>query len=119
MRPYFILAPHDDAAGALADMGVMDASPRQVFLSIAGMVAVITSVLVGSFVGLLLATLAWPLAVTASVGVVAFLVSVVLHQRYQWRHWIHLGRVLPARFPSHPESPRERRSHAAASSPGA
>jgi predicted small integral membrane protein len=99
MRPYFILSSHDDVEGTLADMGVMHSSGWQGFFSLAGMVAMITSVLAGSFVGLLLAAFSLPLVVTVSAGVVAFLVSVGLHQLYQWRNWLRLGRDLPARFP--------------------
>src|SRR6266516_1031599 len=102
MQPYFILSSHDDIEGTLADMGVMNSSRWQVFFSIAGMVAIITSVLAGSFVGLLLAAFSLPLVVTTGAGVVTFLVSVGLHQRYQWRQWLQLGRGLPALFPSQP-----------------
>ena len=99
MQPYFILSAHDDVEGTLTDMGVMHSSGWQGFFSLAGMVAVITSVLAGSLVGLLLAAFGLPLAVTVSAGVVAFLVSVGLHQLYQWRNWLRLGRDLSARFP--------------------
>jgi uncharacterized protein involved in exopolysaccharide biosynthesis len=68
----------------------------------AGMMAVINSVLAGSFVGLLLSAFTLPLAVTTSAGVVAFLVSVSLHQRYQWRKWVVLDRNQPVLFPSQP-----------------
>ncbi len=64
------------------------------------MMAVINSVLAASFVGLLLAAFTLPLVVTTSAGVVTFLVSVGLHQRYQWRQWMCLGRHLPVLFPS-------------------
>ncbi len=102
MQPYFILSSHDDPGGKLEDLGVMHPSRWQVFFSMAGMVAMITSVLAGSFVGLLLAAFTLPLAVTTSAGVVTFLVSISLHQRYQWRQWMQLGRDLPAVFPSQP-----------------
>lgn len=99
MRPYFTLSSYDDVEGTLADMGVMHSSRWQGFFSLAGMIAVITSVLSGSFVGLLLAVFSLPLALTVCMGVVTFLVSVGLHQLYQWRNWLRLGRDLPARFP--------------------
>ena len=66
----------------------------------AGMMAVLNSVLAASFVGLLLAAFTLPLVVTTSAGVVTFLASVGLHQRYQWRQWMRLGRNLPVLFPS-------------------
>jgi hypothetical protein len=80
----------------------MSTSWVQVFFSVAGMIAVINSVLIGSFVGLLLAMFSLPLLVCTSGGVVAFLVSVVIHQRYQWSQWVRLERKLPTLFPSQP-----------------
>src|SRR2546423_5586921 len=62
MQPYFILSAHDDVEGTLTDMGVIHSSGWQGFFSLAGMVAVITSVLAGSLVGLLLAAFGLPLA---------------------------------------------------------
>ncbi len=72
------------------------------FLSMAGMMAMINSVLAGSFVGLLLAAFSLPLVITTCAGVVAFLLSVGLHQRYQWRQWLRLRRHLPVLFPGQP-----------------
>ena len=101
MQPYFILSAHDDTGETLRHES-MSTSWWQVFLSTAGMIAVINSVLVGSFVGFLLALFTLPLWVCTSAGVVAFLVSVVIHQRYQWGQWMLLGRNLPVLFPSQP-----------------
>ena len=100
MQPYFILSSHDDTSLPMENLGATHRSRWQVFLSMAGMMAMLNSVLAGSFVGLLLAAFGLPLAVTVSAGVVAFLVSVGLHQLYQWRNWLPLGRDLAARFPS-------------------
>ena len=101
MQPYLILSAHDDREETLGQEA-MQTSWLQVFLSTAGMIAVINSVLVGSFVGLLFAVFALPLWVSTSAGVVTFLVSVGIHQRYQWRQWMHLERNLPVLFPSQP-----------------
>src|SRR6266566_196260 len=95
MQPYFILSAHDDTSLPMESLGTMHRSRWQVFLSMAGMMAVINSVLAGSFVGLLLAAFTLPLVVTTSAGVVTFLVSVGIHQRYQWRQWMRLERHLP------------------------
>ncbi len=100
MQPYFILSSHDDTSLPMETLGAMHRSRWQVFLSMAGMMAMINSVLAGSFVGLLLAAFTLPLVVTTSAGVVTFLVSVGIHQRYQWRQWMRLGRHLPVLFPS-------------------
>ena len=107
MQPYFILSAHDDRAGTLGHEA-MHTSWVQVFLSTASMIAVINSVLVGSFVGLLLTAVTFPLWATASVGVVIFAVSLGFHQRYQWQQGLQMERNLPVLFPSLPE--QEKRS---------
>jgi hypothetical protein len=101
LQPYFILSSHDDREEMLGSEA-MQASWIQVFLSTAGMIAVINSVLVGSFVGLLIAVFTFPLWVCTSAGVVTFLVCVVIHQRSQWRQWMRLDRNISVLFPSQP-----------------
>jgi len=101
LHPYFILAAHDDRGETLS-REAMSTSWVQVFFNTAGMIAVINSVLIGSFVGLLLAVFSLPLWICTSAGVVTFLVSVVIHQRYQWGQWMRLERNLPILFPSQP-----------------
>jgi hypothetical protein len=101
MQPYFILSTHDDQEGTL-DHEAMQISWWQVFLNTAGMIAVINSVLAGSFVGLLLAAFTFPLWVSTSAGVVTFLLSMALLQRYQWRQWMRQARTMPVLFPSQP-----------------
>src|SRR5215469_9720927 len=86
MQPYIILTPHDEGDQTLS-REAMHLTWRQVLLTTAGMIAMINSVLVGSFVGLLLAAFTLPLWGATSVGAVAFFVSVGLHQRYQWMQW--------------------------------
>jgi hypothetical protein len=101
MRPYFVLSAHDDEAGVMGN-AAMRAGVWQIFLSTAGMIAVINSVIVGAFVSLLLSALpaALPLGVSIGAGVVAFLLSVFLFQRYQWLRGRHHLSALRARFPS-------------------
>ena len=98
LQPYFMLSAHDDWGETLSHEQ-MSTSWVQVFFSAAGMIAMINSVLIGSFAGLLLAVFSLPLWVCTSAGVVAFLVSVVIHQRYQWSQWMRLQRNLPTLFP--------------------
>jgi ABC-type sugar transport system permease subunit len=101
LQPYFILSAHDDNMGVLGNMA-MRSGWWQTFLWAAGMIAVIiTSVLTGALVGLLLAALVnLPLGAAVGVGVVAFLASVVLLQRYQWQQWGRSTAALSVRFPS-------------------
>jgi hypothetical protein len=101
LQPYFMLPAHDNREETLSHEE-MSTSWVQVFFNTAGMIAVINSVLIGSFVGLLFAVFSLPLWVCTSAGVVAFLVSVVIHQRYQWGQWMRLERNLPILFPSQP-----------------
>jgi hypothetical protein len=103
MRPYFVLSAHDDP-GQVKSQEAMHTSWWQVFLSTAGMIAVINSVLVGSFVGLLLGAFGLALWLCACAGVLAFLASVGVHQRYQWAQWARVGRELPTAFPSKPNA---------------
>jgi heme O synthase-like polyprenyltransferase len=101
MQPYFILSAHDDREGMFGQEA-MRTSWVQGFLSIASMIAIINSVLIGSFVGLLLAAFTFPLWVCSSVGGVVFLGSVALHERYQSEQWTRMERTLPVLFPSQP-----------------
>jgi hypothetical protein len=103
MRPYFVLSANDDEAGVMGN-SAMRSGVWQIFLSTAGMIAVINSVIVGAFVSLLLTALpaALPLGVSISAGVAAFLVSVFLHQRHQWVQGRRSLGTLRARFPSGP-----------------
>ena len=101
MQPYFILSTHDDAGETLHHES-MSISWLQLFLTMAGMIAMINSVLVGSFVGVLLVLFTLPLWACTIAGVVAFLLSVGLHQRYQWGRWMQLDHNLPVLFPGQP-----------------
>lgn len=53
MQPYFILSSHDDTESAVGSVGLR-ASRWQIFVIAPGILAVINSVIVGAFVGLLL-----------------------------------------------------------------
>ena len=102
LQPYFILSMHDDLQGTYR-FEARRPFWVQVYFSVASMLAMINSVLVGSFVGLLLAAFSFPLWVCASVGGIVFLASVVLHLRYQSGQWRRLERTLPALFPRQPK----------------
>jgi hypothetical protein len=107
LRPSFLLAVDDQSRRPMLKVG-LHPSWWQVFLTAAGMIAAINSVLAGVFVGLLLsALLSFPLLVCTSAGVGTFLVSFGFYQRYQWGQWRHLEQNLAALFPS-PENVAER-----------
>ena len=104
MLPYFILSAHDDDDGIMGNMA-MTWNWWQMFLTTAGMIAVIISVLAGAFVGLLLAALftQLPLGITVGIGGVIFVACVVLLQRSQWVRWERNSAHVSVRFPSGPE----------------
>jgi len=106
MQPYFLLSVHDDREGAFGSEA-MHSLWVQFFLSMPGMIAVLNSVLAGSFGGLLLAVFALPLWVCTSAGVVAFLVSVGIHPLLL-RPWMRVERTLPVLFPG--QTGEEKRS---------
>jgi hypothetical protein len=102
MQPYFILSSHDDAGSVLAALGIRR-SAWQVFFAPPGMIAVINSVILGVFVGLLLNGLfTLSLLVCTSAGVLTFLVSVGMHLRYYWERVKRREQILPVHFPSEP-----------------
>ncbi len=108
LRPSFMLAVDDDSRRPMLKVG-LHPSWWQVFLTTAGMIAAINSVLVGVFVGLLLsALLSFPLLVCTSAGVGTFLVSFGLYQRYQWGQWKRLEQNLAAIFEGSQENVVER-----------
>ena len=86
MQPYFILSAQDAGGHPLLKVGIHP-SWWQIFLTTAGMIAFITSMLVGVFVGLLLALFTVPLLVCLSAGIGLFLVSWGILQHYQWGQW--------------------------------
>ena len=80
---YFILSTHDDMLGYLQNLGGQ-ASIFQQFVSTAGLVSVINSILTAVFVGLLTFSLFnASLLVCLTAGVVVFAASVTLYMRYQ------------------------------------
>lgn len=103
VRPYFIHSTHDDVAGVLQGMGVPP-SEWQHFVTNAGTVAVINSVLAGVFAGLLCRFVpSLPLYVRVGLGIAVFAVSVVAHRRHQGRRYEETERKLDTLFPSDSE----------------
>lgn len=98
LRSYFILSANDEGRPPALDAGTHP-DWWQVFLTTAGMIAVINSVLLGAFAGLLLSALfTLPLLVCTGAGAVTFLMSFGVLQRYQWGQWRRLEQNLAAPF---------------------
>lgn len=105
LEPYFILSSRDDSASITSSVGITP-SRWQIFLITPGMIAVINSVLVGVFVGLLSAYIfTLSLVISVSVGVVAFVLSVGIQQRHHWRRFKGTEQAIPALFPGDAEQP--------------
>ena len=96
-----MLTAHDDREGTL-DGESMHTFWWQIFLTTADMIAVINSVLVSSFVGLLLSAFTLPLWAGTNAGAVAFLMSVGIHHRSQWGQLKRVQRNLSAQLPGQP-----------------
>ena len=110
--PYLIQSTHDDTPGVMSNLG-LTLSRWQMWLTTAGMVAMITAILTGVSAGLAAAALgAGGLALGA--GALGFLATLAGLSRYQQRRWAAADRRLEVHFPS-PARGSERRLPAAAS----
>jgi hypothetical protein len=100
LAEYFILSPYDDVASAsLRHLGLIPPG-WQLFMTAAGMVGGINSIVSGVLVGLVASRLGgWPLVACAVAGVTIFLLSVLAHHWYQARYWSRVERYLVTRFP--------------------
>jgi hypothetical protein len=104
VEKYFILSTHDDMLGYLQNLGGQ-VSIFQQFVSTAGLVSVINSMLTAVFAGLLIFSLfRASLLVCITAGVVIFAVSVTGYMRYQHRHWKENEKRMTVLFPSEKET---------------
>lgn len=99
---YFIRATSNDAAASQSIIDpVTTPSAWGMFLTTAGMVAVVTSVLAGVFVGMLVQVLFAPtLIVCTAIGIACFLVAVVIQYFYQARIWADAEQHFKSTFPT-------------------
>ncbi|MBO0790712.1 MAG: hypothetical protein J2P36_07155 [Ktedonobacteraceae bacterium] len=95
IQPYFLLPTHDDETHTF-----QRASWWQNFLTLAGIIAVINSILAGVFVGLLMYQLfALSLLLCVMGGLGMFLLSLIVLHRYQFTQWRGTINQLPVLFP--------------------
>ncbi|MDX1992289.1 MAG: hypothetical protein SF029_07865 [bacterium] len=100
MARYFLQSTHDDMRGMQEGLGMV--LPRgQLWLTTAGMVSVVNSVLLGVFVSMLVtAFIETSIGIVIALGVVTFVVSVLLHTRYQRVAWEKAMQQIKPLFPS-------------------
>jgi hypothetical protein len=102
---YFVGSIHDDLSTTMAPTVFgRPVSPVslgwQSFLTMPGAIAMVNSVIVGSFAGLLVRVVGVEsLALSMGVGIAVFVVSVWLHRRHQIARWHQIEQRLPTLFP--------------------
>ena len=97
--PYFILTAHDDAAGVMRNMAIRP-SPWQRFLTTAGTIGVVNSVVAAVATGIALDVARLPGPVVLLVALAAFVASVVVHYRAEGTEFLKATAGLEVRFPS-------------------
>jgi hypothetical protein len=100
---YFVGSIHDDFATTMAPtvFGMPVTLAWQSLLTVPGAIAMVNSVIVGSFAGLLVRAVGVEsLALSVGVGIAVFVVSVLLHRRHQIARWHQIEQRLPTLFPS-------------------
>ena len=101
---YFIHSVHDDMPGVMQDMA-MKASWFQPFVTTAGTILVINSILAGAWIALLLQYLiAPPLWLTAVLGMFLFFLILLAQNYYQARRWEDFEIHLTSKFPTPKEN---------------
>jgi hypothetical protein len=105
---YFVGSIHDDLATTMAPtvFGMpLGLAWWQSFLTVPGAIAMVNSVIVGSFGGLLIRAVGVEsLALSVAVGIAVFVVSGLLQRRHQIARWQQIEGRLPTLFPSEPTS---------------
>jgi hypothetical protein len=102
---YFVGSIHDDFATTMAPtvFGMPVRLAWQSLLTVPGAIAMVNSVIVGSFAALLVrAFIVESLALSVGVGIAAFVVSALLQRRHQIARWTQIEQRLPTLFPSEP-----------------
>src|SRR5215216_6663472 len=100
---YFVGSIHDDFSTTMAPtvFGMPVGLAWQSLLTVPGAIAIVNSVILGSFASLLVRAVAVEeLALSVGVGIAVFVVSVLLHRRHQITRWRQIEQRLPTLFPS-------------------
>jgi len=99
---YFALGGHDDVAGVLANMGLVQPSRWQLWFTLATMVETLNGVVGASAVAFAADRLGLPLAGACAVGAAAGIASIVVSQAWQRRIHVQADERAEVLFPSVP-----------------
>jgi hypothetical protein len=103
LKPYFVLSTSDNPVATLGKLGMV-ANYWQISLGTPGTIAVITSVIGGTFIGLLFdALFTLPLLACVSVGAVFFLINVGFSLWYHRHKVLRAIESIPTLFPGYSE----------------
>lgn len=104
--PYFTLSTHDDLFGVLDSMGGHDPKPNpfQLFVTAAGMIAVVNGILAGVVAALAFIEFVSEMGPALAVGALVGLATLAAQVAFQGRNWTKVQRRNPAHFPS-PDAP--------------
>jgi hypothetical protein len=102
LRPHFTLSPHDDPRGVLASLGSLRAKARpwDIFVTNAGMVAVLDALVSGVIAALVAWQLGLAMPAPAIAGVVVGIGLLALLVAYLVRSWRMAAQAVGVRFPS-------------------
>lgn len=104
LQPYFVQSTTDEGITSVVVRSAMGAR-WQTFLTIASVIGVMNSVVIGATLGLAVNFFAEPdLAVSLGVGVAVALAAALVHMRYQSRAWKQAMMATPALFPRQVDS---------------
>lgn len=101
VKKYFIQSANDDIDGALYNMGIVpNTSAWQHFVTNAGMISVINSILAGVFSGMITRfALSLDTYFCAGIGIIIFILSAYLHHVYQMRKYVNFESGMEILFP--------------------
>lgn len=99
IKPYLILSTHDDNPGTAITVGIWLGN-AQLFLTTAGMISVVNSVLLGVTVALVVFLFVATLLGAVIAGLAVFAASAALHMRYQVMEFSAVAERLKVMFPS-------------------
>ena len=97
---YFVLGGNDDIQGGLANMG-LSPSPWRPFFSIASVVALINSMVVGALAGIVLDVVA-PRAISLIAGAALAVAALIIHFRLGSGRFVRAMESFTPQFPSPP-----------------